>query len=75
VTPLSQFIARIETLGRAGIVTSICYGPSAGVIRWSVLCGHQPSGAEFTRAFAARDFQHCVEIAELEAARRGWWVP
>jgi hypothetical protein len=67
-------IARMEALGRAGITISVCFGPSAGVVRYSVQCLHDQSRAEFDRPFGARDFAHCIEIAEIEAVRRGWIV-
>jgi hypothetical protein len=65
-------IARMEALGKSGIVVSVCFGPAAGAPCWSVTCMHGVSGAEFDRPFGARDFAHCVEIAEIEAKRRGW---
>ncbi len=75
ICDVADAVARMEALGRSGLVVSVCYGPSAGVLRWSVQCMFEATGAEFTRSFAARDFQQCVEIAELEAAKRGWWTP
>jgi len=67
-------LERWERLGRAGITVSICCGPSgAHPFRWTVQAMSR-IGDEFDRPFAANDFAHAVEIAEIECAKRGWLV-
>lgn len=67
-------IEKWERLGRAGITVSICCGPcGADPFRWTVLAMSR-RGDEFAQPFAANDFEHAVEIAELETAKRGWAV-
>lgn len=61
-----------EALARAGIAVSICCGPrGATPILWTVTA-LSSEGAEFDDPFAARDFEHAIEIAELECKERGW---
>lgn len=65
-------IARMETIGRVGFTISICCGPCGSTsFGWSVQVMTR-DGREFDQPFAARDFAHAVEIAELEIAKRGW---
>jgi hypothetical protein len=65
-------LERLEQLGRAGVTVSICCGPSgSSPFRWSVQAMSR-SGEEFEQPFAANDFAHAVEIAELESTKRGW---
>jgi hypothetical protein len=65
-------VVRLEALGRAGLTVSVCCGPCGSApLRWTVLAMSR-SGQEFDRPFAAADFPHAVEIAELEAVKRGW---
>jgi hypothetical protein len=64
-------LERLEQLGRAGVTVSICCGPSgSSPLRWSVLA--MSRGEEFEQPFAANDFAHAVEIAEVESTKRGW---
>ena len=65
-------IDRLEQLGRAGLVISICYGPTPKGLGYSVDCLHDASKGTFSRAFAARSFEHCLEIVAIEAKARGW---
>jgi hypothetical protein len=64
-------VERMEWLGRQGLTVSVCYGPSGGQGRWSVLVLSR-TGEEFERPFAATSFEHAVEIAVNECAKRGW---
>ena len=68
-------IARMEALGRSGFTISVCCGPSgAQPFGWSVQA-LGPDGFEFEQPFAARSFEHAIEIAETEIAARGWNQP
>jgi hypothetical protein len=72
----ADLIARLEALGRAGLLVSVCFGfTPVGVLRWSVDVMRAESGEGFDQAFAARDFGHCLEIAEAQARSRGWLPP
>jgi len=63
---------RLESIGRSGLVVSICVGPSkTGVFCWSVDVLSR-DGQSFEQPFQAQDFAHAVDIAELEIAKRGW---
>jgi hypothetical protein len=64
-------VARMEAFGRAGLTVSVCCGPAAGVFRWTVQVLSR-DGQEFEAPFAADDFVHAIEIAELEVQQRGW---
>lgn len=65
--------ARWIALGDAGVIVSICYGPSGSARqnRWTVQA-MGPNGDEFDLPYSARDAAHAIEIAEIEAKRRGW---
>lgn len=65
-------IDQLEALGRAGLVVSICYGPTPRGLMYSVDCLHDASGASFESPFAANSALHCLEIVEKEAKSRGW---
>lgn len=68
----TEAIARMETLGRSGLTISVCCGPSGSMpFRWSVTVMNR-RGDEFEQPFAARSFDHAIEIAEIEVAKRGW---
>jgi hypothetical protein len=64
-------IDRWSALGNAGVTVSICHGPCAGHgVAWTVLANK--NGEEFDLPVLATSFDHCVEIAEIEAKERGW---
>lgn len=65
-------IAKLESLGRAGLVVSICYGPTLTGLGYTVDCLHDKSKQMFQRPYAGRDFAHCLDIVEAEAFARGW---
>ena len=68
---MSDAIARLEALGKAGFTVSIVYGPcgnSGPMYSVNVLT---PDFISFYKSFGARDFAHCVEIAETEIRERG----
>ena len=72
--PLEQVI---ERLGEQGIVISIAYGVMQGRdwgkgLSWSVTCLNDKTREEFDRPFVGNSFAHCVEIAHIEAEKRGW---
>ena len=71
---MSDAIARLEALGKAGFTVSIVYGPcgnSGPMYSVNVLT---PDFRSFDKPFGARDFAHCVEIAETEIRERGWTI-
>jgi hypothetical protein len=70
---MSDHMRRLETLGRAGIIVSICYGMmgSSGEPAFSVTA-MSATGEQFSNPFAANSFEHAIEIVETEALRRGW---
>lgn len=71
-TPDVDPIARLEALGRAGLTVSVCCGPcGTSPFRWTVQV-LSIAGQEFDQPFAAHDFTHAIEIAELESRARGW---
>lgn len=60
-------------LGNSGIVTSICYGSMAGRgLSWSVDCLYDKTKESFNRPYVANSLEHCIEIANIEAKKRGW---
>ena len=64
---------RMEALGCAGFVVSVCCGPSGlAPCRWSVQV-LSPQGLEFERPFTAVSFAQAIAIASVEIERRGWW--
>jgi hypothetical protein len=64
-------VERWRALGRAGVRVSICHGRSRDdVLLWSV--DALSKTGSFERPFAAASFEHAVEIAEIEAKKRGW---
>lgn len=65
-------LGRFEALGRAGLVVSVCFGFTPTGVRWSVDVLDYKTGDGLPRALAARDFAHCLELAETEAQARGW---
>jgi hypothetical protein len=70
---LPQLLDRWRALATCGIIVSICYGPlGGGVPAWTVQAMYALRGEAFDRPFHARNFAHCVEIAEVEARKRGW---
>jgi hypothetical protein len=63
---------KLEQMGRAGFLVSICCGPSGDrAFTWSV-CVMAPDGREFEMPMLALSFSHAIEIAQLEIQRRGW---
>lgn len=72
---MTTAIKRMEQLGRAGLTVSVCCGPSGtDPFRWSVQVASVNFAHEFEVPYQARSFDHAVEIAELEAVKRGWVV-
>jgi hypothetical protein len=69
---LLRLLERWSALGDAGVGVSIMCGPTPQGLMWSVQCCCVSRGEEFDRPFQARDFAHAIEIAELEARKRGW---
>jgi len=74
---IAQLVNDFEGLGRRGLVVSVCCGPmhggrAGGAFSWSVDCLCDSSRESFDHAYAARDFGHCLEIVQTEAATRGW---
>lgn len=67
--PLEQ---KIEQLGEAGIVISIAYGPTPNGLHWSVDCLDDKTKETFNKPFGANSLAHCIEIAYIEAEKRGW---
>jgi len=69
-------IARWERLGRRGLIVSVVFGPSgaSAECRWTVDVMTRDFQS-FDRPFAARSLEHAIEIAEIEAIERGWWLP
>jgi len=66
-------ISRMEALGRAGFVISVCCGPTpTEACAWSVDVLSPATGEAFDRPFAAHTFEHAMDIAEAEVTRRGW---
>lgn len=70
---LSNYLERLEALGRKGFVVSVCCGPIRREFGWSVQV-LTPTGEEFSVPFMASSFAHAVEIAEVEIVKRGWSV-
>lgn len=69
---MDAWIARMEAIGRAGITISVCCGPcGASPFGWTVQVMSR-DGQEFDVPFAATDFRHAIEIAEVEIDDRGW---
>lgn len=69
---VTQPMAQMEALGRAGFTVSVCCGPCGRApFRWTVQV-LAPNGEEFDRPFAANDFAHAIEIAVIEIQKRGW---
>ena len=66
-------LARMEQLGRAGLMVSICCGPSRKdrQFTWSVDVVNR-EGWSFEEPYRADNFEHAIAIAEVEARRRGW---
>ena len=64
---------RLERLGAAGLVVSICYGPMGSMrsMRYSVDVLYDV-GEFFDAPFAAESLEQCLEIAEIESRKRGW---
>jgi hypothetical protein len=71
--PWSKVLERWLALGRAGLTVSICYGPTKrrGVFSFSV-DALSSTGESFEQPFSCESFEQAVEIAEIEAVRRGW---
>jgi hypothetical protein len=74
---IAQLVNDFEGLGRRGLVVSVCCGPmhsgrAGGAFGWSVDCLCDSSRESFDYSYAARDFGHCLEIVQTEAATRGW---
>ncbi len=67
---MEELIRRWETLGRNGVIVSICYGWTRGGLAFSVFAAAR--GQEFEKPFTAHSFKHAVEIAETESFKRGW---
>lgn len=66
-------IEAMEELGQKGIVISIAYGPMRGKgIHYSVDCLDDKTRETFERPYQADSFEQCVEIAKIEASKRGW---
>jgi hypothetical protein len=69
---LKGAVERLEALGKQDLCVSVCYGPIA-----DQGCGYTvtvlgPDFTGFKRPFQGRSFAHCVEIAEIESAEKGW---
>lgn len=67
----------IEWFGEQGIVISIAYGPMKGEGKsngnqWSVQLLNDRTGEIFELPYQANSFTHCIEIAKIEADKRGW---
>jgi len=67
---------RLETLGRAGFIISIAFGPAffpdgGKKVIYSVDV-RAPDGQGFDQPYEARSFMHAVQIAEQEIKTRGW---
>lgn len=63
----------IEWFGEQGIVISIAYGPMKGKgNHWSVDCLNDRTGETFDRPYQANSLAYCIEIAGVEARKRGW---
>jgi len=67
-------IEKLEALGRAGFVVSIAYGPCGGHGPEYSVDVMAPGCRMFERPYVARDFAHCLEIAEDQITQRGWRV-
>ncbi len=63
----------LEWFGEQGLVISIAYGPMGNKgSQWSVDLLNDETKESFDRPYQANSFSHCIEIAEAEAAKRGW---
>lgn len=65
---------KLAKLGHAGITVSMVYGPYRGRslgLAWSVNV-LTADGLEFPKPFLGLSFDHCVNIAMVECAHRGW---
>lgn len=63
----------IKEFGNKGIVISIAYGPMKDKGNmWSVNCLDDRTKDSFKRPYTANSLDHCLEIANLEIAKRGW---
>lgn len=63
----------IEWFGEQGLVISIAYGPMKGKgNHWSVDLLDDETGEAFNRPYQANSLSHCIEIAKIEAEKRGW---
>jgi len=64
---VDDLLKRLEDLGWQGLTVSICYGPSSKDLGtcYSVDVLSK-SGQMFDKPFAARTFEKCIEIAEIE---------
>jgi hypothetical protein len=63
----------IKCFGDMGIVISIAYGPMKDNRNgWSVDCLCHKTKDSFERPFKANSLNHCLEIANIEIAKRGW---
>ena len=61
-------LERWAALADKGITVSICHGPTMGrqESTWTVQLLY-PDGTWSKLPFEGRDFDHCIEIAEIEA--------
>jgi hypothetical protein len=73
--PPTSYVDKLESLGRAGLVISICYGMTPKGLRYSVDCLHDETKESFAAPFAANDLGHCLQIVEIEARQHGWLAP
>lgn len=63
----------MEWFGEQGLVISIAYGPMAGKgNRWSVDLLNDKTRETFDKPYVANSLSHCIEIARIEAEKRGW---
>jgi hypothetical protein len=70
---MASAVERMERLGRAGLTVSVCCGPCGDqLFRWTVQVASADFAAEFLMPYAAHNFDHAIEIAELEAVKRQW---
>ena len=71
---MNEAIERLESLGNAGFTVSIVYGPCGNTGPAYSVNVLTPDFRSFEKPYAARNFAHCVEIAEKEIAERGWTI-
>ncbi len=63
----------IEWFGEQGLVISIAYGPMKNKgSQWSVDLLNDKTKETLDQPCQANSFSHCIEIAKIEAEKRGW---